>query len=70
MDDPFVTLDDDRATRAIALLRELAADFQVVYLTTSTRYDELADRVVVLEGPAGVDDAAPADDVVVPAAAG
>jgi hypothetical protein len=70
MDDPFVTLDDDRATRAIALLRELAADFQVVYLTTSMRYDELADRVVVLEGPTGVDDAAPADDVVVPAAAG
>jgi DNA repair exonuclease SbcCD ATPase subunit len=55
-DDPFVTFDDDRATRAVAILRQLAADFQVIYLTTSTRYDSLADRVVVLPGPTAIDD--------------
>jgi uncharacterized protein YhaN len=54
-DDPFVTFDDDRATRAFAVLRELAGDFQVIYLTTSARYDAQADRVVVLPGPGTVD---------------
>ena len=43
LDDPFVTLDDARAERALAVLRELTADFQVIYLTTSARYDALAD---------------------------
>jgi uncharacterized protein YhaN len=57
LDDPFVTLDDGRATRALELLRELAADFQVIYLTTSDRYDSAADAVVVLDGPMEVDDA-------------
>ncbi len=61
-DDPFVTFDDDRAARAIAMLRELAADFQVIYLTTSERYDSAADAVVELSGPTatdpGADDAA------------
>ncbi len=52
LDDPFVTMDEDRATRALGLLRRLAADFQVVYFTTSDRYDRDADRVVVLQGPA------------------
>jgi DNA repair exonuclease SbcCD ATPase subunit len=56
MDDPFVTLDDERAPRALELLREVSADFQVIYLTTSDRYDALADSVVVLEGPPAVDD--------------
>jgi DNA repair exonuclease SbcCD ATPase subunit len=60
-DDPFVTFDDARAERAIAMLRDLAADFQVIYLTTSDRYDHLADRVVELPGPTAGDDAA-ADD--------
>jgi uncharacterized protein YhaN len=55
MDDPFVTLDADRAPRALELLREVAADFQVVYLTTSERYDTLADAVVVLDGPTEAD---------------
>ncbi len=50
-DDPFVTLDEVRAPRALALLREVASDFQVIYLTTSDRYDALADRVVILAGP-------------------
>jgi uncharacterized protein YhaN len=55
LDDPFVTLDDERGPRALALLREIATDFQVIYLTTSDRYDELADKVVVLSGPTSVD---------------
>jgi uncharacterized protein YhaN len=52
LDDPFVTFDDRRAARAAALLRELSADFQVIYLTCSDRYDALADAVVELPGPA------------------
>lgn len=55
LDDPFVTLDDARAPRALELLREVAADFQVIYLTTSDRYDALADRVVELAGPTAAD---------------
>ena len=54
-DDPFVTLDDARAARALGLLKSVAADFQVIYLTTSPRYDEAADAVVVLDGPTSVD---------------
>ena len=55
-DDPFVTLDDARAGRALTLLKSIAADFQVIYMTTSSRYDEAADAVVVLDGPTSVDD--------------
>jgi DNA repair exonuclease SbcCD ATPase subunit len=55
-DDPFVTLDDDRARRALELLREIARDFQVIYLTTSDRYHASADAVVALAGPREVDD--------------
>jgi hypothetical protein len=54
-DDPFVTLDDARAARALTLLKGVASDFQVIYMTTSSRYDEAADAVVVLEGPVSVD---------------
>jgi uncharacterized protein YhaN len=54
-DDPFVTLDDARAGNALRLLRSIASDFQVIYLTTSARYDEAADAVVVLDGPTAVD---------------
>jgi DNA repair exonuclease SbcCD ATPase subunit len=54
-DDPFVTFDDERAARAIAMLRDLAADFQVIYLTTSDRYDHAADAVVELPGPTATD---------------
>jgi DNA repair exonuclease SbcCD ATPase subunit len=50
-DDPFITLDDDRARRALELLREIARDFQVIYLTTSDRYHGSADAVVELAGP-------------------
>ena len=59
LDDPFVSLDDDRARRALELLREIARDFQVIYLTTSDRYHAAADAVVVLAGPTEFDDAAP-----------
>jgi uncharacterized protein YhaN len=58
LDDPFVTLDDGRATRALELLRDVAEDFQVIYLTTSDRYDASADAVVPLAGPTEVDDLA------------
>ena len=58
-DDPFVTLDDARAGRAIEVLKALTADFQVIYLTTSDRYDDMADLVVELPGPTMVDGDAP-----------
>ena len=51
LDDPFVTFDDERATRALALLKDIARDLQVILLTTSDRYDKLADKVVVLPAP-------------------
>ena len=58
LDDPFVTFDDARAARAALLLRELASDFQVIYLACSNRYDGLADAVVELPGPTEADPAA------------
>ncbi len=66
-DDPFVTLDDDRARRAIELLRDLTRDFQVIYLTPSDRYDEAADVVVELPAPTAADTAAPAEPALVDA---
>jgi DNA repair exonuclease SbcCD ATPase subunit len=65
LDDPFVTLDDDRAKRALGLLKEISADFQVIYLTTSSRYDKAADAVRVLDGPTSV---TPEDAPAAPAA--
>jgi uncharacterized protein YhaN len=62
LDDPFISLDDDRARRALGLLREIAKDFQVIYLTTSDRYHSAADAVVALAGPTEVDDGAPAPE--------
>ena len=50
-------VDEARAERAIAMLKDLAADFQVIYLTTSDRYDAAADAVVELPGPTAKDDA-------------
>jgi uncharacterized protein YhaN len=61
-DDPFVTLDDERAARALSTLRDLTTDFQVIYLTTSERYDSVADAVVELPGPTLLDPGAPPDD--------
>jgi uncharacterized protein YhaN len=60
-DDPFVTLDDDRARRAFELLRDLTRDFQVIYLTPSDRYDDAADLVVDLPAPVAADTHAPAE---------
>ncbi len=57
-DDAFVTFDEDRARRALAVLRELASDFQIIYLTTSDRYDDSADAVVELPAPTAVDSGA------------
>jgi ABC-type molybdate transport system ATPase subunit len=62
LDDPFVTLDDERAERALGLLRDVTSDFQVIYLTTSERYDAIADSVVVLEGPTELTPDLPLDE--------
>ncbi|CAN5717707.1 hypothetical protein BH24CHL8_BH24CHL8_02010 [soil metagenome] len=56
-DDPFVTFDDERARSAVELLRTLAGDHQIIYLTCSDRYDSVADAVIAL--PAPVVEAAP-----------
>ncbi|MGH2898013.1 MAG: ATP-binding protein, partial [Solirubrobacteraceae bacterium] len=67
LDDPFVTLDDERATRALDLLHDISTDFQVIYLTTSDRYDSTADAVCVLPAATaltpdpGPDDIEPSD---------
>ena len=67
LDDPFVTLDDDRARRAFGLLRELTRDFQVIYLTPSDRYDAVADLVVELPAPVAADTPAQPEAVLVDA---
>ncbi len=58
-DDPFVTFDNDRAELALKLLKSIATDYQVVFLTTSERYDALADNVVVLAAPTARDEPDP-----------
>ena len=58
-DDPFVTFDAERAERALKMLKELAHDFQVIYLTCSDRYDMVADNVVVLPEPTEKDEPDP-----------
>jgi len=55
-DDPFITFDDDRARRALALLKDISHDYQVIYLTTSDRYDAMADKVVELTAPTARDE--------------
>jgi len=57
-DDPFVSFDDERARHALDLLKTLAADHQVIYLTCSNRYDAQADKVITLPGPAMKDTSA------------
>jgi DNA repair exonuclease SbcCD ATPase subunit len=59
LDDPFVTFDDERATRAIELLKDVARDFQVILLTCTERYDKLADRLEVLSAPVERDEPEP-----------
>ena len=60
-DDPFVTFDADRAERALRMLKELASDFQVIFITSSDRYDAVADNVIVLPGPTARDEKATVD---------
>jgi hypothetical protein len=60
-DDPFITFDDERAQRAISLLKDIAREHQVIYLTTSDRYDSQADNVVVLAAPAERDEPEPVE---------
>ena len=55
-DDPFVTFDDARARRAVELLRDYSAELQVIYLTCSDRYDDIADSVIVLPAPKARDE--------------
>jgi DNA repair exonuclease SbcCD ATPase subunit len=66
LDDPFVTLDDERAARALDLLHDISTDFQVIYLTTSDRYDATADAVAVLPAATAVTPEAGPDDVEPP----
>jgi hypothetical protein len=58
-DDPFVAFDADRARRSAELLKDLAADHQVLFLTATDRYDTLADAVVELPPPAARDTEGP-----------
>jgi DNA repair exonuclease SbcCD ATPase subunit len=53
LDDPFVTFDRSRGERALRLVKRVAAEqgFQVLFLTCSDRFDALADKLVLLEGP-------------------
>jgi uncharacterized protein YhaN len=54
-DDPFVTFDDERASQALQLIKEIAGDHQVLLLTCSKRYDSVADKVIELPKPKAVD---------------
>ena len=60
-DDPFVTFDAERAERALKMLKELATDFQIIFITCSDRYDAVADNVVVLPAPLERDEPDPVD---------
>jgi uncharacterized protein YhaN len=47
-DDPFVTFDTERQRRAIAWLRELSRDRQILLFTCNDAYAAYADRVIRL----------------------
>ncbi len=57
LDDPFATYDDARAARSFELLRELAAGQQILYLTSSNRFDQGGQAIVELAGPTTLDTA-------------
>jgi DNA repair exonuclease SbcCD ATPase subunit len=61
-DDPFVSFDTDRARRSADVLKDLAPDHQVLFLTTSDRYDTLADAVIELPAPKARDTEGPSAD--------
>jgi uncharacterized protein YhaN len=48
LDDPFVTFDDDRARRAMDLVKQISRDRQAILFTYSDRYDGFADHIVAL----------------------
>jgi DNA repair exonuclease SbcCD ATPase subunit len=61
-DDPFVVFDSGRALRSAELLKDLAPDHQVLFLTASDRYDALADTVIELPTPIARDSDGPSED--------
>ena len=61
-DDPFVTFDDQRAHRAAELVKDLAKEHQVLFLTASDRYDPVADLVIELPAPTARDGDGPLAD--------
>ena len=48
MDEPLLAFDEQRKRAALELLREFARGRQVIILTCSRDYDEIADRVIEL----------------------
>lgn len=61
-DDPFVAFDADRARRSAEVLKDIAADHQVLFLTASDRYDALADAILELPAPVARDTDGPSVD--------
>jgi uncharacterized protein YhaN len=61
-DDPFVLFDAERARRSADVLKDLAPDHQVLFHTTSDRYDTVADAVIELPAPAARDADGPSAD--------
>jgi DNA repair exonuclease SbcCD ATPase subunit len=61
-DDPFVAFDADRARRSAEVLKDLAAEHQVLFLTASDRYDAVADAVIELPAPVARDTEGPSAD--------
>lgn len=57
LDDPFAGYDDVRATRSFDLLRQLASGQQIIYLTSSSRFDQAGTPVIELAAPTAVDGA-------------
>ena len=51
LDDPLVNADEARRLRGLELFREIAESRQVVLFTCSGDYDEMADKVIVLDAP-------------------
>jgi hypothetical protein len=57
LDDPFAGYDDVRATRSFDLLRQLSNGQQVIYLTSSSRFDQAGTPVIELAAATAVDGA-------------
>lgn len=58
-DDPFVAFDNDHARRSATLLKDIASDHQVLFLTASDRYDTVADTLIELPAPTARDTEGP-----------